>query len=241
MKTVFTILLITFSNLLYAQKVKVTAQNAILGVTGSSAKVLPANVLQTFSSGLTRLEGSHYFMKPNAEGVVRLKNSSKTYLFCNMRYNVFNQDLEVMLGGSIRYIKNKDVKSFSLTYKGKQSFFINSEFYTQDAKLRKGYFEIVENGEVQLLEKIFTEIQEANYNIALNVGSKKASLIQKPQYFLVKGKTLAKVRGKRQLVRFFKTLGYDARTLIKENKLRVRKSEDLRKFIQLYNQTHKKN
>lgn len=240
MKTLTTILFVALSGLLQAQKVRVTAQNALLGVTESSTKVLPSNVLQTFSSGLTRLEGSHYFMKPNAEGIVRLKNSNKTYLFCNMRYNVFNQDLEVTLGGSIRYIKCKDVKSFSLTYKGKQSFFINSEFYTQDVKLKKGYFQIVENGKAQLLRKIFTEIQEANYNIALNVGSKNASLLQKPQYFVIKDKKLEKVRGKRQLVRFFKALGYDAKTVIKQNKLRVRKDKDLRKLIQLYNQTQKK-
>lgn len=235
MKTFFTIVFIVLMVSVQAQNEKKSA-STILGITGASSKVLPSNILQSFSSGLTKLGGNRYWIKENAEGVIRFKNSDKSYLFCNTKYNIFNQDLEVMLGGLIRYIKNKDVKSFSLTYKGRQKFFINSTFYPlQEKKKKGGYFEILENGEVQLLKKIVFEIKESNYNVALSVGEKNASIIQKSVYYLAKGSAIERVKGRKQVTKLFTTFGFDAKSAIKKYRFKVKKEADLKSLVQLCN------
>lgn len=234
MKSFFTtIALLVFILPAFAQKTDITANDDVLVVTTPS--VMPANVLQAFSGGRTKMKGKKYLEEQALEGLVTLTGSSKAYRFSQLRYNVYSHDLEVQLGGSTKFIRNMRVASFSIKQNGKVRNFINARPYMLDGKRQKGYLEVLANGEVKLVKQVITQVLSGNYNIALNVGERADKITQKEKMFLAKNDKLYSAKSKRRIRKLMTNSRFNAKVVIKEKNLKIKKLEDLKALVELYN------
>ena len=234
MKKIFTtIVLLIFILPAFAQTTEITANDDILVITTPSA--MPANVLQAFSGGRTKMKGHKFLVEQALEGSVVLNGSNKEYLFRQMRYNVFSRDLEVQLQGKTKFIRNMRVKSFTLKQDGKKRNFVNASAYTLSNKAQKGYLEVLASGDVILSKQTTTHVLSGNYNIALNVGEKSDKIMQKEAYFLAKEGKLYSARSKRSVRKLMTSARFNAKVIIKEKNLKIKKMEDLKALVELYN------
>ena len=206
----------------------------VLGVP--TLGVMPPEYMETYAAQSTGKMGDQYRINRDLVGLVTFKKLPKTdFMFGDLRFNLFSNDLEVMLNGVKRYIRSAKVKEFVIVDGFKKIHFINTDFYDGKMKDKKGFFEIIENGEVQLLQKVKIIQQAGSYNIAKSVGNKYGRIFQKKKYYLAKGEKVYPVKGKKQIIKLFDSFGFDTEKVVKENKLNVKRTTNLATLVKLYN------
>lgn len=234
MKSIFTtIVLLIFIVPAFAQKTDITANEDILVVTTPSA--MPKNILQAFSGGRTNMKGKKYLEEQHLEGVVTLTGSNKAYHFRQLRYNIFSHDLEVQLEGKTKFIRNMRVASFSLKQGGKIRKFISARPYMLSGERQNGYLEVLADGEVKLVKQVKAEVLSSNYNIALNVGDRSDKITQKEKMFLAKNDKLYSAKSKRRVRKLMTNARFNAKVVIKEKSLKIKRLADLKILVDLYN------
>ena len=202
---------------------------------------LPQDLMETYAAKSTGKMGDKYRINRQLVGLVTFKKLPETaFMFANLRYDLLGNDLEVILNGVRRYLRSAKVKKFTILDGFAKYRFINTDFYDGEIKDKKGYFEIIEDGKVQLLKKTSIIQQVGSYNIAKSVGNKYGRVFQKQRYYLAKGEKLYPVKGKRQTIKLFNSFGFDTEKVIKENKLKVRRISNLKTLVKIYNSQVKK-
>jgi hypothetical protein len=154
------------------------------------------------------------------------------------RYDIQNNEFEFRLKGGIKVLAGIKVKNIvwidSLT---KQSRVMNNaRDYTASVTPIDGFFEVLQDGKIQLLKKVYLEILRPNFSPALNVGSKDTKIIKKSEYFYAINNRLNQIK---------KTTSLDAiqqydssialESLIKKEKINLNKESDLRRLFLILN------
>jgi hypothetical protein len=112
----------------------------------------------------------------------------------------------------------------------------NARDYTASVTPFDGFFEVLQEGNIQLLKKVYLEILRPNFSPALNVGSKDTKIIKKSEYFYSINNKLNQIKKKASLDAIQK---YDSsielESLIKKEKINLNKESDLRKLFLILN------
>jgi hypothetical protein len=154
------------------------------------------------------------------------------------RYDIQNNEFEFRLEGGIKVLAGVKVKNIvwidSIT---KQSRVMNNtRDYTASVTPFDGFFEVLQEGNIQLLKKVYLEILRPNFSPALNVGSKDTKIIKKSEYFYSINNKLNQIKKKASLDAIQK---YDSsielESLIKKEKINLNKESDLRKLFLILN------
>ncbi|MCX8491468.1 MAG: hypothetical protein ORN54_10405 [Cyclobacteriaceae bacterium] len=154
------------------------------------------------------------------------------------RYDIQNNEFEFRLKGGIKVLAGVKVKNIvwidSLT---KQSRVMNNaREYNASVTLIDGFFEVLQDGDIQLLKKVYLEILRPNFSPALNVGSKDTKIIKKSEYFYAIKNKLNQIKKKTSLdpIRQYDTT-IDLESLLKKERINLNQESDLRRLFLILN------
>lgn len=203
-----------------------------------NSRMTPTSLVRTRAKPKENRRGSPFLFEETKEGVVKIKNQpGKEYLFRQMRYDAFEQDIEVILEEKVRYIRGIDLTAFSLIDKGKKLYFINADSYTFKGVKLHGFVQLIEVGNLQVLKRVKIEILSSNYNIALSVGHNYDKLIRKTEYFFARKGVLYQIKNRKDIYRFFSKMNFDAKVFMKQNRIKFRRKKEnaLQQLARAYN------
>ena len=155
-----------------------------------------------------------------------------------MRYDIHLDELEFKSKSGIKVLAGSKVKSFvwadSITRT--PAYFINGKsFRNEDDVPYTGFFEVLEEGSVSLLKKTYISVRKADYNVAMNVGSRDDKILKKNRYYVLKENRLVELPSSRK--KFLSIFNDNPRLdeYIRQNSLSVTDEHDLKLIMSQYN------
>jgi hypothetical protein len=179
--------------------------------------------------------GSYYMDEAWRRTVLYMADNGKLE-DVDTRLNLQNNSFEIRHEQSVKVLMGTKVVSFEWTAAdGQTEAFINARHYLLDGVPMTGFFKVLEDGNYQLLRLMKTEVLPANYNVALDVGSKDNQITKVTRYYVSKDHKLIEVTsGKKKFNRAFKeTFDEDISTLTDE--LNPKKQDDLSVLVSRLN------
>lgn len=157
------------------------------------------------------------------------------------RYDILNHEFEVKTTGGTKILAGDFVSTFRQLKNGDSVTFINSSNYKFEETALVGFFEVLSEGSIQLLNSTKLNIIKPTYNASLDVGDKNAYVKRKETlYYSIQGEVF-RMGGKKEMLKLF---GDDAKKIesyIDSGKLNAKNTADLQKIFNFYNQTAPKN
>ncbi|RZT96957.1 hypothetical protein EV201_1613 [Ancylomarina subtilis] len=151
-------------------------------------------------------------------------------------------DTRIDLGNNMLEVKCKDgikvLPTFSIkcvVYPKSHSVFVTEQFIKSEIK---GFYKIIVDSDNSLLCRYETKLRSSNYNIQMDVGSKKPQIVKKKYYYLYADNKIAQLqKTRKKLKRQFKhnTFVYN---YINETKMNPRNENSLIQFIDYLNKKH---
>jgi hypothetical protein len=160
------------------------------------------------------------------------------------RYDIAANELEFNAKNGVKVLNGDKVKSFVWidSQTNLPSYYISAkEFKNKDNVPLLGFFEVLVDGTMPLLKKTKVVVKKADYNAALNVGSRDDKILKNEELFYVKDKQVFKLpsSGKKMLA-LFGDKSSDIKKYIDENNLSLSKEGDLIAVFESYNALVKK-
>ncbi len=219
MKILFTTLITAFSVLVFAQQT-----NNVVNSSGIPTTVDFNKVSSTVSGKVLNysdIQGTPYMHTDYKKAIVGD--------FTNVipaRYNAYTDEVEVKLNEKVQSLpKEKAYSHIRFSETNEKLIYIVDED-------QKGYYYILSEGNVSLLRRNvikFIDEQPAQSSYATTQPAKFQHL--KPIYFLYKDFKLIPVKKESDLLKSFPNK--DIKTILKENKIKLDKEEDLIKLAQI--------
>lgn len=234
MKTLLPLLLIICTLPITAQDYPTKSDPNVVMVQQDSD--VPSGILQEESSKPSNVPGNRYLEELATEGFIVFHNSKKKYLFSQIRYNIYSSDLEVEVFGKTRYIRLPKVYYFILNQNGKLRRFFR--WWWAEKKVLVpvyGYYETLIYGKASVVRYTYVGV-----NSKTVLGNTREKFFRGEQYFFLKGNKLYKAHKRRQIKKLLTTEGFDAKKVIKQQKLKIKDIYDLVTLVELFNAHHKK-
>ncbi len=119
------------------------------------------------------------------------------------------------------------------------SWFVNVQEYkhlADDDKASAGFFEQIATGRLSLLRYHFLYVQRANYNVALNVGSRDDEIRKEADWYVAQGRRVTKfVPGKKALISLMGDKAPEIEAYLKTEKPNLKKADELKAVFRYYN------
>jgi hypothetical protein len=169
-------------------------------------------------------------LKTGTLSVAELTNVS---VKLDLKTNTF----ELFVDPEIKVLSGSKVESFTWTdnLQNAESYVNCDKFTLDDAKVI-GFGRILSQAAdgLMLLEHSYVEFMQANYNVAMNVGSKDHKYVKKEKLYFVKNNKMVPV-GKKSLYEVMADKESAIKKFIKENDLNVKNEGQLAKVVEYYN------
>lgn len=196
--------------------------------TGSSVMTLPPAAPTVIGDDL---------LNPQFQKATFLLNDSSLLEGLPVKYYITRNEFDVKTKAGLRALKGDRVKSFvwidSATKK--PQVFINArEFKRHDGTSGIGFFQLITEGKVGLLKQTEVLFKEADYHVALNVGSLDHKLIKKTRYYYLINNTFTELP-KKKLEFIFPDHRPDVQRFIKINALDLSREDHLQALFGYYN------
>ncbi|RYU97188.1 hypothetical protein [Emticicia agri] len=207
-----------------------------------------STMLYGFDNRTTEIQGSFYLDPDWSVATVRfyprtistpkglIKLDSVTDV--QMRVLLKGNDVEFNTQEGIKVISGNLIRSFTIK---KQDFvdrnYISTQEFTDNSeKVKSGFFEILADGKVKLLEYSKLKIHQPDYVEAFNIGSKDVKINTEKLWFITKGKEVIKFSaGKRDLYEVMADKKPEIEKFVKDNHLSLKDKTDLIKVFQYFN------
>lgn len=193
--------------------------------------------LEVYSGGFyvdppPNIAGDPYFLKKGFE-IGSITINGLTYHGVPLKYNIFSDNLityHLQHGRRILIYPNK-IQIFIIG-EGSTRKFIRLENIPFDLVIRNGFFELLEDGKVQLLAKR----QKIN-NHKVEDGKYTGRFVERNYFFLYDGSELKMVRRKKEVYEFLDLDKKDFKKTLRRNELNFRtgKSEYLKYIVHHFN------
>ena len=111
-----------------------------------------------------------------------------------VRLDLVSHEVEVRAGANdIRAAQANRVRYVLMNNaEGSTSLFVNAREFRGEADALNGFVELVAPGKLLLLEYPYIHVKRANYNPALNVGTKDDELVKQKSWYVVQDKKAVK-------------------------------------------------
>ena len=156
-----------------------------------------------------------------------------------VRFDIKNNEFEFRLQNGVKVLDGAKVKNIvwidSLT---KVTRVMNNgrEYPATDVPML-GFFEVLQDGEIQLLKKAYIELVHPNFSPALNVGSKDTKILKKFEYYYSINKKLFKIKKKSSLVAIQEhNSSVEIESLLRKEKINLNDETDLMKLFTILNE-----
>jgi hypothetical protein len=178
-------------------------------------------------------QGSYYISENWNTGTIYLK-SGDTLKGYPLKYDIDKNLIEIKTPQQIKALSGNNVIAFEWDDTQRKSFFLNGEQYTFEGTKLYGFYQILTPGKVELLSKIFLEIKRADYNVALDVGSRADKIIQREKLFVAKDKQLFELKS-REIPKPLSDKALEIKVYLKQNNLKLNKKDDAIRLVNYYN------
>ncbi len=179
------------------------------------------------------IEGSPYYNDDFVKGLVLLKDSS-FYEDVLLRYNAFDDELEVSFREQIFQIPSKDQMIFAVI--GNDT--LKSVKYLSGNRERWANFYLLASGELTLYAKRSKGFKEKEEPKGYQDAQPAKYVNKSDEYYWAKeGETLSLISNKKELITYLPEI--DAKNYMKKEKLSLRKEQDLIQLVDYYNRVVK--
>jgi hypothetical protein len=201
-----------------------------LNVTGST------NTLKTeIPIANPSVIGSSYLQNEWRQAQIILKGGS-IVKDVPVKIELENANVEVNYNGQVKYLNLDKIDSIYFINELTQQKIVLKKadaFEYADEKLN-GMALVQSNLHYGILKQYYIEILRANYNVAMDVGSKDHQKVKREKIYLMRENQLIAIKGSSKKIA--SQLGddrYKALTIIKSQKLNLKDENDLARFIKL--------
>ena len=156
-----------------------------------------------------------------------------------MRLDLLANEVEVRAGaGNIKAVKATAVRYVDMNNAfGSASRFINVHEYQGEAQPLTGFFEQLVTGKLDLLLHPSVYIRRANFNMALNTGTKDDEIMKKLDWYVARDKTAAKFSpGKKAMLELMADKKDQIEDFLKKEKPDLKSRTGLTAVFAFYNQ-----
>ncbi len=175
------------------------------------------------------IKGSPYWINDFVMSKIYFRKDSVFKI--GLRYNVFDQSMEYELDGVVYAISNPDIIE---KIEMDNSVFIY--YYNLENPKFDSYYELLASGKTYLLAKKEIAYRKAEPQKAIVESEPAKFIIRKDTYYVVIGSALpVYVKNKKALLGIFSDQKEKMQKFIKEEKISCKKSEDLIKLVEYYN------
>ena len=182
--------------------------------------------------------GDNYLTTDWSSSAILLYKNEKLIKGYPIRYDIAANQLNVKSSGGIKVLEGSAVKSFSMIDSARNNlkYFINAGEYTLDGSTMTGFFEVLVDGRVALFKRLRVVLKKADYNSALDIGSRDDKIVKQATYYLNQTLVVTELpSAKNKLASLMGDRGDEVKDFIDRNKLSVRKEDDLVRIFQYYN------
>jgi hypothetical protein len=178
--------------------------------------------------------GSTYLIENWSSADIVVKDSLVVHDI-KVRLEIEQGLIELLLNDKTKYIALKDVQSVKIH---SQSPIVQSaSLYSYKGTRLNGLVEVYKGTKYTLVKQYYIEFIKANYNVALDVGSKNHRKVKKVTFFILDGSNLILVKGSsKKVAAQFSADREKALTLLKTNNLKLSSETDVFRFVTLLNE-----
>ncbi len=154
------------------------------------------------------------------------------------RYDIQTNELDIETLTGVKALSGAKVKSFVWldSQTGKSSFFINTKEYHYNETVLNGFFEVRVDGATPLFKKVNLVVKKADYNVALNTGSRDDKILKKALYYFGQGDQVLLVpNSKKKMLSIFSKDADKVNAFINENGLSVKNEDHLDQIFAYFN------
>lgn len=183
------------------------------------------------------VKGDVYLMPDYRITTFVLYDNDKLIEGFSSKYDIDKNEFDLMTQQGVRVLPGNKVKSLvwldSLT-KQPQYFFNYQDVMNEDGVPYLGFFQLLSDGPLPLLKKTELIFRKADFNPALNVGSKDHRYIKKPHYYMVKDNIMTALPG-RKIPTVFPDHQQEVQQFVKKNSLDLSHEGHLIALFDYYN------
>ncbi|WP_020601512.1 hypothetical protein [Spirosoma spitsbergense] len=198
------------------------------GIKGESGRLIGNPYLDTtWQAGIVKFYGK-LGMSTNVDSLVGVP----------VRLDLVANEVEIRAGAKdIRAAQANRVRYVLMNNpRGTTSLFINAREYRGEADDLKGFVELITPGKLTLLEYPTIHIKRANFNVALNTGTKDDELILQKNWYVVRDKKAVKFSpGKKAVLVLMADKEDQITTFLKAEKPDLKSRDGLLSVFSYYN------
>jgi hypothetical protein len=182
--------------------------------------------------------GDVYLTKHYNASVFQLYNNDKIVEGYYSKLDLKQNEFDLVTPQGLRALKGSLVKSFlyvdSVTHF--QNNFVNLKEWTYDkGSILDGFAEILSEGKIILVKRTELIFKKADFNPALNVGSKDHKYLKTPKLYYVAAGIIYELPRKKELPKIFNEREGEMRTYIEKQNLNLGSEKDMIKLFAYYN------
>ena len=216
---------INFSNL----GIPSNGNGTLWGIKGAPGQVLGNPYLDTtWQAGIVKFYGK-LGISANVDSLVGVP----------VRLDLVTNEVEIRAGANdIRAAQANRVRYVLMNNaQGTTSLFVNAREFRGEADDLKGFIELITSGKLTLLEYSSIHIKRANYNMALNTGTKDDELVLQKNWYVVRNKKADKFSpGKKAVLELMADKKDQIETYLKTKKPDLKSKTGLTEVFAYYNQ-----
>lgn len=181
-------------------------------------------------------KGSIYLNEEWAIGTIFFRNG-ETMINTLLKYDLKNHVFKIKYDNRVKAIQEIDIEKFEFTGSGQvNTVYVNANQYRIHGAGLSGFFEIKEEGKLGLLSLVKLRMIKPNYVPTHDAGEKAARYIVDRQLYFLKSDEVFPVPGnKSKIMTIFEDKKEVIQNFIKENNLKLKRSEDLIQVVEYYN------
>jgi hypothetical protein len=198
----------------------------------------PGGVIETVNLEKSNvIEGSFFINDYWSVGDVLLYNE-KAITSMPLKYNLRDEVLLLLDANQVsRVLRDDEIEKFEWfdAERNQNILFINCLNYNIGEAPLIGFFEIVTEGQVELLLYRTLILDEGYYSVTHDAGNRNDEYKIKENMYLSSDQGLLEVKGKKELYKFFGEHSSEIKRFIKNNNLRLKQTNELARVIDYYN------
>ena len=243
MRFAFTFLCCIVPGLMTLAQPMIRTSSDWINISNSSTPVRQADGLAGFDTHRRQLLGSPYedstFQAGNIRFYKRLPGTTIDSLMgVPLRYDLQTHQLEIKAGpNNIRVANAPQVRQFAVNSKALKTvtYYVNVREFRGQADQLQGFFDVITAGKAMLLRHPSITVTKANYNIAMNVGSKDDELVTKQNWYAsLDKKVVAFTPTKRAILELFSDKEAELTTFMKLKKPDLKSRSGLASVFDYY-------
>ena len=198
----------------------------------------PGGVIETVNLEKSSvIEGTFFINDYWSVGDVLLYNE-KAIKGMPLKYNLRDEVLLLLDANQIsRVLRDDEIEKFEWfdVEKKQNILFINCMNYDIEGAPLIGFFEVLNEGQVELLLYRTLILDEGYYSVTHDAGKLHDEYKKKETLYLTTDMGLLEVKGKKELYNFFGEYAEEVKQFVKNNNLRLKQTNELSRVIDYYN------